>query len=86
MTNRDGYRPKQARSRKLEGRPGDRRHGAGETAERERGRQDAEGSGWKENSRGPGRVMVPPLMRPEMPRQEKGPAISGHTKEADESY
>ena len=25
--------------------------------------------------RGPGRVMVPPLMRPEMPRQEKGPAI-----------
>lgn len=43
MTDRDVYRPKQARGRKLEGRPGDRRHGAGETAERERGRQDAKG-------------------------------------------
>ena len=67
MTDRDGYRPKLARGRKDTDQASKRQETGREyrrqmtrdrrdRAENGRERQDAEGSGWKENSWGPGRV------------------------------
>lgn len=77
---REGYRPKWERGRKLKDRTGARREGQeiqrGERRDRvedERGREDTEGSGWRENWWGTGRVTGAIICGAEVPGRKKGP-------------